>query len=242
MWREDVGRAKSALHPGQMLVVSVVGSGQEGGTLLDLAQDFAQAAEWAAEAGADAIEANLSCPNVQSAEGSLYQSAEAVGMIAESMKARLDGVPFLLKIGSLPTYEQVLAVARAAWQGGAAGIAAINTIPAKVFDPAGRQALPGEGRLVSGICGAAIKPAGLEMVKKLGRARNELGLNSARVGNCGGRRDYDWTRCPGILRGGRGWGAKRDGGDVEPRVGSGVQAISKQSAVISCQLNFKLLV
>jgi len=176
VWREDVGQAKSALHPGQMLVVSVVGSEQEGGTLLDLAQDFAQAAEWAAEAGADAIEANLSCPNVQSAEGSLYQSAEAVGIIARNLKANLGSVPFLLKIGSLPTYEKVLAVARAAWQGGAAGIAAINTIPAQVLDRTGQQALPGAGRLVSGICGAAIKPAGLEMVKKLNRARNELGL------------------------------------------------------------------
>ncbi len=176
VWREDVGHAKSALHPGQMLVVSVVGSGQDGGTLLDLARDFAQAAEWAAEAGADAIEANLSCPNVQSAEGSLYQSAEAVGMIAQSLKASLNSLPFLLKIGSLPTFEKVLAVVQAAWQGGAAGIAAINTIPAKVLDGAGQQALPGAGRLVSGICGAAIKPAGLEMVKKLVRARNELGL------------------------------------------------------------------
>ena len=177
IWRKDVAKAKSSLHQGQMLVVSVVGSVQEGGTLTDLANDFGQAAQWAAEAGADAIEANLSCPNVRSAEGSLYQSAEAVGLIARVLKERLNHIPFLLKIGFLPTYEQVLAVARAASEGGAAGIAAINTIPANVVDAQGIQALPGEGRLVSGICGAAIKPAGLDMVRKLVRARQELGLS-----------------------------------------------------------------
>lgn len=176
VWREDVRLAKNFLHPGQMLVVSVVGTIQAGQTLTDLASDFAQAAEWAATAGADAVEANLSCPNVQSGEGSLYQSSEAVGLIAEQMKVRLDSVPFLLKIGSLSEYKQVLAVVKAAHDGGAAGLAAINTIPANVIDEQGQQALPGQGRLVSGICGAAIKPAGLEMVRKLVRARQELGL------------------------------------------------------------------
>jgi dihydroorotate dehydrogenase len=71
----------------------------------------------------------------------------------------------------------VLAVAQAAWEGGAAGLAAINTIPANVVDSEGKQALPGQGRLVSGICGAAIKPAGLAMIKNLQQARQELGLS-----------------------------------------------------------------
>lgn len=176
IWREDVARAKNTLHAGQMLVVSVVGTAQAGGTLAELAADFAQAAEWAALAGAEAVEANLSCPNVQSAEGSLYQSPEAVKLIAQNMKIRLGNLPFLLKIGYLPTYEQVLAVANAAHAGGAAGIAAINTIPANVMDAQGQQALPGAGRLSSGICGAAIKPAGLSMVQRLAHARSELGL------------------------------------------------------------------
>lgn len=177
IWREDVAKAKNALHAGQMLVVSVVGTAQAGGTLADLAADFAQAAEWAEWAGADAVEANLSCPNVQSAEGSLYQSPEAVKLIAQCMKERLGSLPFLLKIGYMPKYEQVLAAATAAYSGGAAGIAAINTIPANVVDKQGQQALPGAGRLSSGICGAAIKPAGLTMVQRLAQARRELGLS-----------------------------------------------------------------
>ena len=46
----------------------------------------------------------------------------------------------------------------------------------------GRQALPGEGRLRSGVGGSAIRWAGLEMVERLRRLREELGLGFRIVG------------------------------------------------------------
>ena len=180
IWREDVARAKAALHSGQVLVVSVVGTAKPGGTLDELAADFALAATWAAEAGADAVEANLSCPNVQSSEGSLYQSPLAVGKVAGAISQGLGGrLPFLLKMGYLEDENLVEQVVAAARTGGAAGLAAINTIPARVYNRDEQQALPGEGRLVSGICGAGIKPAGLKMTGKLLAVRARLGLNPA---------------------------------------------------------------
>ncbi len=179
IWREDVARAKAALHPGQILVVSVVGTAQPGGTLEELAADFALAASWAAQAGADAIEANLSCPNVRSGEGSLYQSPAAVKTVAQAITNRLEGqVPLLLKLGYLEDERLIEQVITAAQTAGVAGLAAINTIPAKVYDSAGNQALPGEGRLVSGICGAGIKSAGLAMTARLLAARTRLGLDA----------------------------------------------------------------
>ncbi len=54
-------------------------------------------------------------------------------------------------------------------------IAAINTIPAKVYKEDGSQALPGEGRLKSGLCGAGIKWAGLDLVKRLDKLRKSKG-------------------------------------------------------------------
>lgn len=180
IWREDVARAKEALHPGQVLVVSVVGTAKAGGTLDELAADFALAAGWAAEAGAAVVEANLSCPNVQSSEGSLYQSPLAVGKVAGAISQMLSGsIPFLLKMGYLEDQNLVEQVVAAAHDAGAAGLAAINTIPARVYDADGQQALPGEGRLVSGICGAGIKPAGLKMTEKLLATRARLGLTPA---------------------------------------------------------------
>lgn len=176
IWRADVAKAKAGLHRGQMLVVSVVGTAREGGSMEELAADYALAAGWAKEAGADAIEANLSCPNVCSGEGSLFQSPEAVRVISQALKERLGTTPFMLKLGFLSSDELTREVVKAAYEGGAAGLAAINTIPAKVLDEQEQQALPGPNRLVSGICGAGIKPAGLEMLARLKRVRDELGL------------------------------------------------------------------
>lgn len=178
IWREDIAVAKAGLNAGQMLVVSVVGTAQAGGTLADMADDFGQAAAWAAEAGADAIEANLSCPNVKGSEGSLYQSPVAVKTVAAALHRALGNTPFLLKMGFIEDMNLVEQVVSGAKEGGAAGIAAINTIPANVYDNAGAQALPGDGRLVSGICGAGIKPAGLKMSANLLAAREKLGLRS----------------------------------------------------------------
>jgi dihydroorotate dehydrogenase len=62
------------------------------------------------------------------------------------------------------------------------GIAAINTIAAEIVDENGNQALPGEGRQRSGVCGHAIKWAGLEMVAKLKKLRAEFGYKYAIIG------------------------------------------------------------
>lgn len=176
VWMADVAQAKASLQPGQALVVSVVGTSRPGGTLEDLAQDFAQAASMAARAGADAVEANLSCPNVRSSEGSLYQSPAAVSSVAQVLSAALGKIPFLLKMGYLEDKRLIREVVEAAAQGGASGLAAINTIPARVYQKPDTQALPGEGRLVSGICGAGIHEAGLAMAARLLEVRHEAGL------------------------------------------------------------------
>jgi dihydroorotate dehydrogenase (NAD+) catalytic subunit len=61
-------------------------------------------------------------------------------------------------------------------------ISAINTVSAKIVDEHGEQALPGEGRLYSGVCGTSIQWAGLDMVERLARWREELGLRFEIVG------------------------------------------------------------
>ena len=63
VWRKDVHRAKDKIGPGQLLIVSVIGTVPEGGDLEDLVEDYARCARWAAEAGADAIEVQLAAAN-----------------------------------------------------------------------------------------------------------------------------------------------------------------------------------
>ena len=62
------------------------------------------------------------------------------------------------------------------------GISAINTIAAEIIDENGNRALLGEERLHSGVCGHAIKWAGLEMVDKLKKLRTEFNYSYKIIG------------------------------------------------------------
>src|SRR5687767_10115781 len=98
-WREDVHRAKAALPAGKVLIVSVVATSPDNATARQVADDFAQCAAWADEAGADVIEANLSCPNVCAKEGSVYMDTQMSRTIAASIRERIGKKPLLLKAG-----------------------------------------------------------------------------------------------------------------------------------------------
>lgn len=131
-WRADVERARRGLGPGQVLSVSVVASPEAGWSMKMLADDFARCAVWAAEAGAQVVEANLSCPNVCTKEADLYLAPEAAAEIAESIRARLPReVPLALKIGLFPDEEQAAALVSAVAPF-AAALATTNSISAKV--------------------------------------------------------------------------------------------------------------
>ena len=77
VWRPDVTATRSTLPTGKLLSVSVVASPEPDWTPEQLADDYAACARQAAEAGADCVEANFSCPNVQSRDGQLYQQPAA---------------------------------------------------------------------------------------------------------------------------------------------------------------------
>ncbi len=62
------------------------------------------------------------------------------------------------------------------------GLSVINTIPAEIVTSDGAQALPGEGRMRSGVCGAGIRWAGLEMTERLARLRAQLGYDFSIIG------------------------------------------------------------
>jgi len=74
------------------------------------------------------------------------------------------------------------------------GISAINTIPAAIVDENDNQALPGQGRLRSGVCGQAIKWAGLDMVSRLKSLRDELQLPYTIIGVGGVNSVEDYTK------------------------------------------------
>lgn len=181
-WQEDVKKAMSYAGDGQLLIMSTVGTIKEGFSQEDYFNDFAYTAGLAKETGAKVIEVNLSCPNVAN-EGIICFNPNAVETICRSVKEKINDTPLLIKLGYFgPEQQELLESILKRIKPFIAGISAINTIPAPVVNEQGEQALPGPNRLSSGICGAAIKWAGMEMVERLSQIREKIQSDFAIVG------------------------------------------------------------
>jgi len=181
-WVDDLRKAVDHQGKGQLVIMSVVGTVKPGFTDDDYYDDFAATAKLAVEAGVGAIEVNLSCPNVAN-EGVLCYTPSAVKAICKKVKAAIGNVPLVAKVGYFSADQQeLLETVVKSMTPNVAAVSAINTIAAPVVDDKGEQALPGPNRLKSGMCGASIKWAGLDMVKRLSALRDKLGLSYEIIG------------------------------------------------------------
>ncbi len=123
-----------------------------------------------AEGGADAIEANLSCPNVHDAQqtrgGSLVaQHPEQVVRYTEAVKAATT-LPVFIKLS--PNVADITAPALAAQEAGADAVSLINTLIGMAIDTETRK--PRLSNIVGGLSGPAIRPVALKMVWDAARA------------------------------------------------------------------------
>lgn len=123
-----------------------------------------------AENGADAIEANLSCPNVHDARrgrgGALVaQSPEKVFEYTRAIKAATK-LPVFIKLS--PNVADITEPALAAQQGGADAVSLINTLLGMDIDPETRK--PRLGNIVGGLSGPGIRPVAVKMVWDAARA------------------------------------------------------------------------
>lgn len=178
VWRRDVEWTRQELPASKVLSVSVVGSIQEGWELEDLAHDYAQCAVWAAESGADCIETNLSCPNVSTCDGQLYQNPDQAALVVRCVRDAIGQVPLVVKIGHLTsrTEAEVLLDAIAA---SIDALAMTNSVAATV-------ALAGDGLafdgLRRGICGAATLEPSLEQVRVFSELLKQRNSTLALIG------------------------------------------------------------
>ena len=181
-WVEDMTKAVAGQGKGQLLIASVVGTIQDGFTTEDYHNDFAQTAKLAASTGVKAIEINLSCPNVAN-EGILCYTYEDVISVCKKVKEAVGAIPLIAKFGYFSREQQDL-LERIVTNTSPylAAFSLINTIPAAVYDEEGNQKLKGEGRLKAGLCGAGIKWAGIDMVKRLVELRKKHNLDYEIIG------------------------------------------------------------
>lgn len=166
-WKVDVRKAKDGLADGQLLVVSVVGEASstdetyQASLLNQLADDYATCAAWAAESGADVVEANFSCPNVCSADGQLYQQPVQAKIVAERIRSQIGNVPLVLKIGFYNDTSEIAEFLDAV-SPFIQGLCMTNSIGAKVVDQSQTLMFGGQSR---GICGRAIHRASVKQVE-----------------------------------------------------------------------------
>ncbi len=190
IWLKDVKKALKYQKKGQVMILSFMGTVKPNQTQEDFVNDFVKAAELAKNSGAKILEANLSCPNIGN-EGLVCYNLEITEKICKEIRKVIGTTPLILKIGYYRGQKDMEKLARIANKY-ADAIAAINTLQIEVTDEKGNQVLPGKNRLRSGVCGAAIKWAGLEMVKKLNvlKKKNNYKYEIVGVGGVITPKDY----------------------------------------------------
>lgn len=164
---QDIAKAKKALHEGQVMIVSIVGTPREGE---DFVEDFVQAARVARAGGAEIIEADFSCPNVVSKEGSIHLDPVAISMISRAIVKEIKDIPLVIKLGVIPTKEKLREVMVAAKRADVRAVCGINTVSKKVIKEDGTPAL-GANRLTAGVCGGPIREEALHFIR-MARAVN----------------------------------------------------------------------
>jgi dihydroorotate dehydrogenase (NAD+) catalytic subunit len=126
------------------------------------ADEYALVAGKAAEAGADAVELNVSCPHVKQTGSEIGQNPVLLKKVVSKVKATVRK-PVIVKLS--PNVTSIAETANAAVKAGADALTAINTVKALAIDA--EMALPILSNVRGGLSGPAIKPIALRSVYDL---------------------------------------------------------------------------
>jgi dihydroorotate dehydrogenase (NAD+) catalytic subunit len=150
-------------HPGVRKIINVVGSTVD--EYLAVVSGLDEGLAAGLEAAADALELNVSCPNVRA--GGLEFGADPAALAAVVGGARKRTArPLIVKLS--PTLANIGDAARIAADAGADAISVVNTIPGLVIDVERRRPALGFG--TGGVSGRAILPVGVLATWKVRRA------------------------------------------------------------------------
>ncbi|MBI5528895.1 MAG: dihydroorotate dehydrogenase [Deltaproteobacteria bacterium] len=131
----------------------------------DSVEEYAQmAAELDGLGGVDALELNISCPNVKAGGMAFGTRPESAAAVTAAVRART-GKTLIVKLS--PACDAV-AVARAVAGAGADAVSCMNTIPAMAIDPATRR--PRLANVTGGLSGPAVRPVAVKMTFDVARA------------------------------------------------------------------------
>ena len=141
--------------PGVPLIANVWGSSAEG---------YAEVAERMSGA-VDAIEMNVSCPNVRAGGHTFGQDPDVLHEVVSAVR-RATGLPLFVKLA--PNVPSIAPYAKACEDAGADALSMINTIPAMVIDIERR--VPVLANVTGGLSGRGVHPVAVKLVYDAHRA------------------------------------------------------------------------
>ncbi|MCW3984629.1 MAG: dihydroorotate dehydrogenase [Candidatus Bathyarchaeota archaeon] len=123
------------------------------------AEEYATVAKKAVDAGADAIELNVSCPHVKQTGAEIGQNPKILSEVVQQVKAAINK-PLIVKLS--PNVADITVLAEAAVKAGADALTAVNTLKALAIDA--ETMMPILANVRGGLSGAAVKPVALRCV------------------------------------------------------------------------------
>lgn len=162
-WCQSVTELKRDF-PNKVVIASIMCSYNEA--------DWTLLAQRAEAAGADALELNLSCPHGMGESGmglACGQDPVLVKGISQWVRKAIK-IPFFVKL--TPNITDIVSIATAAYEGGASGVSAINTVSGLMSVKPNATPWPAVGRekhtTYGGVSGNATRPMGLRAVSAIG--------------------------------------------------------------------------
>ncbi len=119
--------------------------------------------------GVMAIEANISCPNVED-RNVIFACRQDATRKAMQQVTSVSTVPVFAKL--TPDVTDIVAIAKAAVAGGASGVSLVNTLLGMAIDAESRR--PKLAAVTGGLSGPAIKPVALRAVHQVHQALPDL--------------------------------------------------------------------
>ena len=179
-WQREIADIKGA-YPDRLLWASIMDAPNEPG--------WQRLAEIVQEAGADALELNVSCPHGMPSKGMgafIGQNAELTGQVVAWVK-KVAKIPVVVKL--TPNVTDIAFVATAAKENGADALAASNTVAGLIgVDLDTLTPLPAVGGVSTygGYSGPGIRPIALRCVAEIAKA---TGLPVSGMGGLGAWQD-----------------------------------------------------
>lgn len=171
----EVFRRLKAEFPTKVIIASIMGKNEK---------EWTQLAQECERAGADVIECNFSCPNMESDSLGITigQDAALIEKFTAAVR-RGTKLPVLAKM--TPNITDMVPMAAAAKRGGADGIAAINTINSitgvNIDTMTAEPDVHGHS-IVGGYSGQAVKPIALRFISDLAKSGELKGMHLSGMG------------------------------------------------------------